>query len=252
MTLTSARACHPIPLPPEDDAPAPNIKVATRLRAVGNDPQREYANRPGEVHPLANNVAALILFRKGWTKIERNEIKVTLEGEPLTFASRHSMTIATLNGTGQRVLWALNRRDPQFLHLLTADGAYIESIPAKGEAEWFSQDATSQEAIADVQAQTQRDLRRVRDLHQPDELAAAADARQNAATIHRLVQTFPLASTTEPASFEKADRMESAIGETDRLRKKVKSINPTEVARLDTERILAQRKSQPAPDESWI
>lgn len=214
-----ARSVHPIPPPPADEySPEANEhhEVMPRLRRVTNDPAREYAQRPGAVAPLPNSVAALILTRKGWAKIERHQIKITLDGEDLVFASRDSIVIAAKNGTGERVLWAVNRRAPELLHLLTNDGRYIESVPRKGVATWFSQDDASREAYADAQAMIQRDAARLRELHTPDTAAAADSARHNAAEIHRLVQTFPTGEQgagreIAPASFPKADEISRAM-----------------------------------------
>ena len=71
--------------------------------------------------------------------------------------------IAAKNGTGERVLWALNRRAPDLLHLLTADGRYIETVPRKGQAQWFDSSEASRAAYGDAQAMIQRDAARLRD-----------------------------------------------------------------------------------------
>lgn len=236
-----ARSIHPIPAPPadEDDNFCQDNaeRVAPRTRRVTNDPAREYAQRSGEVEPLPNSIAALILCKKGWAKIERHQIKITLDGEELVFASRDSLVIAAQNGTGERVLWALNRRAPELLHLLTAQGAYIESVPRKGEAQWFDSGEASRAAYGDAQAQIQRDARQLRELHTGDTAAATRDAQDNAATTHRLIQTFPATTpgrdrhrpADEPkqahaivpghrgeTSFPKADALTGAMAEGDR------------------------------------
>jgi hypothetical protein len=194
---TTHRNIHAIPPRPDDDCGiCADLRQSAdltlpRLRQVTNDPQREYAMRAGQVEPLPDNVAALILCRKGWSKIERQQIKITLDGAELLFASRESLTIAEHNGTGRRFLWVLNRRAPDVLHILTDDGAYVESIPRKGEAVWFDQGEASRAAYRDAKAMLQRDFTRMRELHAPDTAAAAADTAYNAGQVRRLVQTFP-------------------------------------------------------------
>lgn len=247
-----ARAVHPIPAPPEEECLTSDLRPlissgeGTRLRRVTNDPASEYAARLGAVAPLPNSVAALILCKKGWAKIERHQIKVTLDGEDFVFTSRDSVVIAAKNGTGERVLWALNRRAPDLLHLLTNDGRYVESVPRKGEAQWFSQDAASGNAYAEAQAMIQRDARRLRDLHASDTTTAAETAQQNAAEVHRIVQTFPSAAPERQQSaapeqsgvrvnFAKADEITSAMeaGETQRTHHVARVV--TTARRIDAE-----------------
>jgi len=219
IDTAAPRNVHAIPPPPGDDHFVEvDTMVLPKLRAVTNDPLREYAARPGAVEPLPDSVASLILCKKGWAKIERHQIKVTLDGEDLFFASRDSIVIAAKNGTGERVLWALNRRAPHTLHLLTADGRYIESVPRKGEAQWFSQDEASAAAIGDAKAMLARDMARVAALHAPAAAQAKADAQHNAAEVRRLVQTFPVAPqdsdrlSRKPADTE-ADRIIAPAGD---------------------------------------
>ncbi|EDY16714.1 hypothetical protein CfE428DRAFT_5827 [Chthoniobacter flavus Ellin428] len=219
-----ARSIHPIPEMPADDEGSLGDhslpEVASRTRRVTNDPAREYAQRQGEVERLPDAVAALILCKKGWAKVERHQIKITLDGEELVFASRDSMVIAEKNGTGERVLWAVNRRAPELLHVLTKDGAYVESIPRKGEAQWFSHDAESRAAYADAQAQIQRDARRLRDLHTEDSAEAVRAAQANAATTERLVNTFPAPeaerSPSREGRFPEGERMAAAMAGAER------------------------------------
>ncbi len=201
---------------PAEDIELPPA-VMPRLRARTNDPAREYAARAGEVEALPDSVASLILCHKGWAKIERHEIAVTMEGEKLLFASRESVTIAQHNGTGRRVLWVLNRREPNVLHILTDTGGYVESIPRKGQAQWFSQDAASQAARSDAQSMLQRDMSRVRELHREDSASAAKDTEHNVAQTRRLVLSFPAATAREtaPAEAPRADAIVAAMRSTE-------------------------------------
>jgi hypothetical protein len=248
-----ARSIHPTP-PPQDDAPSVSAAVEEgverplpRLRELTNDPAREYTARAGETEPLPDSVAALILCRKGWAKVERHQITVTLDGNELQFTSRDSLVIASKNGTGERVLLAINRRAPDVLHILTDDGRYIESIPRKGEAQWFDAGETSSAAIGTARAHLQRDMARYAELHAPSRDAAAADAAHNAAEVHRLVQTFPLDRGPEQertsGPFPKAEEITRAIDNVERQR------SQDEAARTRRRKITgglgAFRKDQP-------
>lgn len=175
-------------LPTVEEAPAPS---APRLRVVTNDPAREYAQRPGQAERLPDSVAALILCKSGFAKVERQEIKITLDGTDHKFASSNSITIAEKNGTGERVLWVINRHAPDVLHILSKDGAYIESIPRKGSATWFSSDEASREALAETRRMRKRDMERLDQVHAPDTRAALEREQHNRTEIARLVSTFP-------------------------------------------------------------
>src|SRR5437868_8947256 len=66
-----------------------------RRRVLTNDPAREYAQRPGEVQRLPDSVAALILCKKGCSKVSQNGIRVEgVAPKALNFWSEHSVTIA--------------------------------------------------------------------------------------------------------------------------------------------------------------
>jgi hypothetical protein len=162
-----------------------------RLRAVTNDPAREYAQRPGEVEKLPDSVAALILSKQGYSKVQRNGIVVEgVTRKPLKFWSEHSVTIEEKAGTNEKVLWTLNRLQPDVLHILGKDGEYIESIPLEGKVPWFDQEATNKVYGAKRRAQN-RAIDRVRALHASDTEKAGDDAAANAAAIKSVVHTFP-------------------------------------------------------------
>lgn len=153
-----------------------------------NDPAREYEQRPGMVERLPDAVAALILCKTGFARIERHQIKVKIDLEEYVFASSRSVTIAEKNGTGERVLWAINRHSPDILHILTEDGGYVESVPLKGKGEWFNPD--NSEALAEAARMRKRDMARLALLHEPDTANALAREQHNAAEVRRIVNTF--------------------------------------------------------------
>lgn len=284
--IDTPRNVHAIPPPPENFGPEERSHKGSltlpRLRAVTNDPEREYAQRPGQVEALPDYVAALILCRKGWSKVERQQIKITLDGHELLFASRESITIAEHNGTGRSVLWVLNRRAPDVLHILTDDGAYIETIPRKGEATWFDSSEASQAAYRDAKAMISRDFARMKELHRPDTDAAAADTVHNAAQVRRLVQTFPHQPADAPSvpsipSYDRAESIAAAIDNVEHQRTRHEEIvvNTRNAARFgafvrasetpeereesaaevetwtDAPPVSLQPQPKPEPSESW-
>lgn len=220
-----ARNIH-LDITDEEEAPsalpeaAPAERPLPRLRDVTNDPLREYRSRPGAVRPLPDSVASLILSKKGRCIVENHQIVASIDGVERAYSSRDSVVIAELNGKGVKVLWFANRRKTDCIHLFSNNGTYLETLPLKQDAQWFSNDAVSQEAMAAAVSHRKRDARRLGELHAPDIAAAAAreahNGREIAAKVRedeRIVRTFaapeaPSASGERaPAgAFAKADR----------------------------------------------
>ncbi|GEM_PF-3157565 len=197
------RNAHLPTLPPAPVAP----QQATRLRERTNDPAREYARRPGTVQPLPDCVAAVILCKTGFAEVDRHQITITLEGERLYFSSSDSVTIATKNGTGQKVLWAINRRAPDVLHILDESGAYVESIPLKDRAKWFDESEASREALAEARRHIGRDMARLAELHQPETREAVEREQHNAREVQQyLVNTFPAAGSDRAHASDKQEQ----------------------------------------------
>jgi hypothetical protein len=245
---------------PAAESAAPEGADLPRVRFVTNDPAREYAQRPGSVEPLPNSIAALILCKTGFARVERHQIKVTIDGTELFFTSADSVTIADKNGTGERVAWALNRQRPDLLHILTAEGAYVESIPRKGEGEWFVNSEASQRARSTAKRLIARDGERLAHLHAPDTRASDARDARNAAELQRVVSTFPAATSqaAERSSFPEAERFAAAETSAEEQRKAQK-----QRAAADRRRVVplsdflprgaeepTRAASTPAPDEA--
>jgi hypothetical protein len=174
----------------------PSVESATsavslpRLRSVTNDPAREYAQRPGEVEKLPDSIAAMILSKKGFSKVSRNGIRVEgITSKPLNFWCEQSVTIAEKAGTNEKVFWVLNRLNPDVIHILKPSGEYVESIPLDEKAEWFNQDHLK--ILGAKRRSQQRSIDRVASLHAPDSEAAADAATANDAAMKSIVHTFP-------------------------------------------------------------
>lgn len=191
-------------------APAAELDQTSRLprlRSLTNDPSREYAQRPGEVERLPDSIAALILCKKGFSKVQRNGIVVEgISRKPLKFWCEHSVTIATKAGTNEKVLWTLNRLQPDLLHILTPAGAYVETIPLDGKVPWFDAEAT-QKVLGAKRRSQNRIIERVQQLHAPDSEDAAEAATANEAEMKSAVHTFPTSprvassSSTSPSTL---------------------------------------------------
>jgi len=167
---------------------APKHEADARLpreRLVTNDPAREFAARPGAVRALPDEIAAIILARQEHREVTREG--VTVDGRK--FWHENSITCATKAGTKEKVLVTYNRYKPEIIHVLTNDGAYVESIPEKGKAEFFDP-ATTQKQLGAVRRDQARAMDRMKELHGPDTLETLQRERENLARMQRCVSTF--------------------------------------------------------------
>jgi hypothetical protein len=198
MNTTSFRNIH-VAAAGETAAATVETTALPRLRLVTNDPAREYAQRAGEVERLPDSVAALILSKQGFSKVTRNGVIVEGVGpKPLRFWSEHSITVTEKAGTNDKVLWTLNRQQPDVLHILTPDGEYVESIPLAERPAWFD-DAAMHRTLGAVTRSQNRKIERVRKLHGIDTEKALEAACENEHTFGRLVHTFPASGAHAPA-----------------------------------------------------
>jgi len=157
------------------------------------------------VERLPDSVAALILCKTGFSKVGRNGISVEgVTAKPLKFWSENSVTIAEKAGTNEKVLWALNRLQPDLLHILGSDGKYIETIPLDGKVPWFDEAATKEVLGAKRRSQN-RTIERVRLLHASDSEAAAEAATANDAAMKSVVHTFPARGDRSGNPEQRAD-----------------------------------------------
>lgn len=200
----------------------PPVAQPPRLRALTNDPEREFAQRPGEVERLPDSIAACILSARRFATVTRSEIKLKIDTVEHKYFHPDSITI---RGTGdeRRVLVCFNRHDPSVIHILKDDGEYVESISEKGKAEFFSQSDTARE-LANSRAVETGLVNRLKHVHAEDSRQALEDSRHNQAELQKVVHTLPLAperKTEKPVTasrFPKAERISEAFEGVDRAR----------------------------------
>jgi hypothetical protein len=201
-----------------------------RLRQLKNDPQREYASRPGQVQRLPDEMAAIILCAQRWATVARDEIRLEIDGQKRRYFHPDSLTI---RGTGdeRRVLVCYNRHDPSVIHVLKEDGEYVETIPEKGKAEFFDQSAAARELAASRHHQA-RVADRMQVLHQADTQRAVQDARHNGAELAKVVRTMPL----EPSYAEGTEAAGSRLPRADRLAKAFATVDRNKARQAATDR----------------
>jgi hypothetical protein len=118
------------------------------------------------------------------------------------------------------VLATFDPDDMSFLHVLTPDGRYVESIPLKDKVAWFD-DAALREAQRAKKASLSRDIEQFRSIHGPTTEQKARRVVSNAEKL-QIVNTFPApeaeAATVQGAArpsadphFAKAEEIQAAL-----------------------------------------
>lgn len=189
-------------------APAPEKETRLKLRKVSVSPLEEYALRPGEVRPISDALASLILSRKGRAELTAKGITVTRNdiGGKRTYHHPDSPLCNDLSQKERKFFYVLNSLRPDIIHILDENGRYLESLPEKFEPGVLN-NAEQAKEYADQKRQFNRVASRMQELHKDDTAQAIEDLRNNNNIAHRIVQTMPSgqAPSTEP--------IPSALGE---------------------------------------
>ena len=187
--------------------------VRLKLRTVAVSPSEEYALRAGDVTPIPDSLAALILSRSGRVEINLKGVVIDRKdlGGRCTYWHPDSRVCSDLSFRSRKVFYVLNIHRPEVLHLLDEAGTYLESLPLKERPAVLDNEAQTAEArknhraIARAAAHLQR-------LHADDTRDALEALRHNAEATRRVVQTLPQPGC-KPAA-EPVQEPRSALGET--------------------------------------
>jgi hypothetical protein len=191
-----------LPYPPEALTPALPAatvrgRVAGRVRSVTRSPAQEFACRSGKLRKISRALEIALMGATVKATVKRNGISfvpklMNPEGsvKRLTWWYADS-PVCKPGWFGREVLVAYDPFDCSIIHVLDANGAYLDTLPMKGKTPWFDADAT-QKAIAETRRIVGRLQNQLQALHVEDSEAAATAAESNKATIERIVQTFPL------------------------------------------------------------
>jgi len=192
-------------------APAAEVRLKTRKVAVS--PAEEYALRPGEVQPIADSLAAVILHRGGRVEVTLKGVVIDRKdmGGRYTYYHPDSRVCSDLSYRSRKIFYTVNINRPEVLHLLDETGEYIESLPLKNRPAVLDNAAQEKEARANGRA-IRRASKHLQDIHAPDTAAALEELRNNAAATGRAyVQTLKAPGSAAAAPVQ-ASR--SALGET--------------------------------------
>jgi hypothetical protein len=199
--------------PPASPAPvaAESEDLRLKLRTVAVSPHEEYLLRPGEVRPIANELAAAILSKKGRAEITLKGIvvdRVELGGRNI-YWHEDSIVCNDLSARDRKIYYVLNPLLPDIVHLLTDQGAYIESLPLKFKPEVLNTDQQAAE-VAKQNRQIGRAASRLQELHGNSTKERIAELQANSREMQRVVQTLPAPCTPGAPPMQPA---RSAVGE---------------------------------------
>jgi len=201
------------PAPAPSTAPAASAEVRLKLRSVAVSPAEEYALRAGEVRPIPDSLAALILSRTGRAEVNLKGVVVDRKdlGGRCTYWHPDSRVCSDLSARNRKIFYVLNIHRPEVIHLLDDAGTYIESLPLKERPAVLDNHAQELEARKNHRA-IARASEHLQRLHADDTRDALDALRHNAEATRRVVQTLPQPACSEPAQPVQPAR--SPLGET--------------------------------------
>lgn len=183
-------------------APAP-AAAKIKLRKTAVSPAREYAMRSGDVRPIGNDLAAMLLCRTG--KAELTPKGLTLARTDIGRRRYGHPDHPLLNDFSEpikKVVYAVNIHRPDVCHVLDMDGRYLGTLPEQGAVAVFDADAAA-EQIAAQRRQIGRLAGQMQRLHRADTDAALDANERNIVEMSRIVQS--LAAQDVPAADAPAD-----------------------------------------------
>jgi hypothetical protein len=172
-----------------------------RARRVKMSPNEHFAAKVqehGQPLHFPKSVIALILQKQKSIEITKNGIHFDYLKTKYTYWHQDSTTCA--NKIGQKALVTFDPDDMNFIHVLTPDGRYVESIPQKNKIEWFDDVALREEQKA-KKASLSRDIERFREIHGPTSDEKANRVLTNAEKM-QIVNTFPAEQKVRSAEAE--------------------------------------------------
>ena len=190
----SVTSSDDVVLPP---APATDRgRVTGRLRPVTRSPAQEFELRQGQCRKIPKALEIALMGATTTAPIHRNGISFTPKllnpqgkTKRLTWWRADSPVCQVAN-IGKKVTVAYDPLDCSFIHVLDANGKYLDTLPLKDKTPWFDPEETAR-AIADTKRIASRVSGQLQHLHSAAAEAAAEAARSNKAKIENIVQTFP-------------------------------------------------------------
>ena len=201
---------EPVIQAPDNKSPG---DVRLKLRTVAVSPAEEYALRSGEVRPIPDSLAALILSRSGRAEITLKGVVADCKaiGGRHTYWHPDSRVCSDLSFRSRKIFYVLNIHRPEVLHVLDDAGTYLESLPLKERPAVLDNEA-QEKVMRGQQRAITRAAEHLQRLHAEDTKEALDALRHNAEATRRVVQTLPHPGCTPPA--EPVQESRSQLGET--------------------------------------
>ncbi len=200
------------PAVPVEEPPAPTAETVAqalpekmRLRKVSVSPAEEYAARPGQVAPISDALAAMILSLNGRIEVTAKGAKIDRKelGGVRYYHHPDSIICNDLSRRERKWFYVVNRLAADRCHILDETGRYIETLPEKFEPGVLNQHEQATE-LARQKRQIARVASHLQRLHGKETQQAIEDARHNADTMTRYVQTLPPPDTMPAGDVEPA------------------------------------------------
>ena len=211
IDTTTLRSIHHQPATAE---PRAARSAPLQYRQVPRSPVEEFQARVlkhGRPLKFPQSVIGLILQKQSRAEVAAGGI--TIKYQKVTYRYWHEDSLTIANNRGQKALVTFDPDNMDFIHVLTDDGRYIESIPQKNKVSWFDDEALRAEMKKKMRAQN-RDIARYQEIHKETSEQKVARALSNSEKI-QAVNTLPHPASRSdkdpaPASFPKADRITRA------------------------------------------
>ena len=149
-----------------------------KTRKITASPLEEYAHRGGEAAPIPDALAALILAPSGRPRVTARGVTIEKGGQRRTYWHPDSPLCSDLSNDGRRVVYSLGKGGA-VAHLLTEEGKYLETLPAKDRPSPLDA-AAMKKAHASHQRSIGRAAATLQKLHEADSGEAVHRAEQNA------------------------------------------------------------------------
>jgi hypothetical protein len=184
-----------------------------RYRKVPRSPDEEFAHRIqklGKLRLFSQAVIALILQKQTFAEVTPSGVNLTYQKTKYKFWHENSLTCA--NRRGEKVLATFDPDDMSFVHILTEEGVYVESIPQKNKIAWFDADAMKTE-LQKKQRSLNRDMKHFQEIHKATSETKINRILTNA---EKLQIVNPIPAPTKDTHFD-ADEPEAAFPMADRI-----------------------------------
>lgn len=236
MTLTETRNIHFQRFSVADAAAAESTPMeaprlarrsmpdVARYRKVPRSPDEEFRYRVqkhGTPIHFSQAVIALVLQKQSFAEVGPSGVSITYQKAKYKFWHENSPTCC--NKRGEKVLCTYDPDDMSFIHVLTEDGIYVESIPQKNKIAWFD-DAAMKSELQKKQRSINRDMKHFQEIHKPTSESKINRILSNAEKM-QIVNTIPAPEGSSAQGDQQDHAAEGRFPKADRLSRASEAIS---------------------------